>query len=82
MMSDTKFIATFLGACVLIIAVSVSVLLFSLRAYGRNQCSNWGHDAGYTTKYIVPGFVDTGTCLAKTRDGYWVKNTDIITIRR
>lgn len=76
------FVLAIVGIAVAVFIAGAAILIPTMRAYGRNQCSNWGNQSGYETKYIVPGFLDTGTCLAKTNNGSWVKNTAIITIKR
>lgn len=66
------------GAAALFAAVSMGIAIASSRVVGRTTCHNFAVQTGYRTKFEVLNFFDTGTCLARTPDGHWTKNTNII----
>lgn len=65
------------GAIVFIGSGFVSIIVYASRAAGRTSCSHWGQQTGYPTKFRVLYWADTGTCLAQTPNGHWVKNTQV-----
>lgn len=65
------------GLAILVLGIVPTVIL-PLRAVGRTTCRNFAAQTGYPTKFVVLNWADTGTCLARTPDGHWTKNTNII----
>jgi hypothetical protein len=56
----------------------VSVIIYPSRSVGRTTCRHFSEQSGYPTKFVILNWADTGTCLARTPDGHWTKNTNII----
>lgn len=71
------FVSIFAGIVLSVVILLVSIV-FGSRAYGATECSNWGKQTGYNTKFEVLNFMDTGTCLALAPNGRWVLNTQVL----
>ena len=71
------FMAAILGIAAFIAGI-LAIVVLSMRAYGPGQCHRWGTQTGIATKFVTLGFMDTGTCLARTPSGRWVKNTQYV----
>ncbi len=56
----------------------IAVVVYPSRSVGNTTCRHWGEQSGYETKFRILNWADTGTCLARTPNGRWVKNTNII----
>lgn len=59
------------------VGVVTACIIYGGRAYGRPQCARWGVQTGYPTKFVILGWADGGTCLARTKSGRWVLNTQV-----
>lgn len=71
-------IASVVGGTVALAALLLVVLIVGMRSYGRGVCRQFATQTGFPTKFVVLGFMDSGTCLAKAPDGRWVLNTQIV----
>jgi len=71
-------IALIIAAVLGIAAIVLGLVLAISYPVGHGICNTWGRDTGYRTKYVRLYVFDTGTCLAQTSSGQWVKNTNII----
>jgi hypothetical protein len=66
-----------LGFAALSCALIPTIVLPS-RYVGSTNCRNWSQQTGYPSKFRVLNWFDTGQCLARTPDGHWTLNTNII----
>lgn len=64
-----------IAACFVLVGL---VVILSMRPYGRGVCHRFAEQTGFRTKFVVLGFMDTGTCLAQAPNGQWVSNSKIV----
>lgn len=76
-MLKARWIFAFSTIAVVIVMFGIfSAVVYGGRANGRGTCSQWEQQMGVPTKFTVLNWADSGTCLAKTPEGIWVKNTN------
>lgn len=71
-------LAVIFGSVVGVTAVVMAIAVVSMRSYGRGACATWGRQSGFPTKFVLIGWADSGTCLARAPNGQWVLNTKIV----
>lgn len=59
---------------ILFVAIVLSSVIYGGRAIGRPTCRRWSVQTGIPTKFVVLNAFDSGTCLARTPSGRWVRN--------
>jgi hypothetical protein len=68
-------LAILIGCALAIVGVMFAAATYGGRSYGRATCARWGAQTGIQTKFVVLNWADSGTCLARTLNGRWVKNS-------
>ncbi len=68
----------FVSLLAAILLIVFGAIVLGGRSVGRTTCRHFSAQTGYPTKFAILNWADTGTCLARTPDGHWTKNTNII----
>lgn len=70
------FIFGIISAIAALVLTCMAIIIPIARHVGHSTCSNWSSQTSVPTKFVLLNWADTGTCLAKTPDGHWVKNSN------